>query len=321
MKVISIFILALIVVSSCVPMKKYNELAEREKLCSEALKKYKTNAIDFEARAISAEEQYQHAQSEADALKRDTSELGHRYRKLRAQYDQIVSINEALETTYDKLRLSGASETAALTANLEAKKIELQRKEDELNTLEKALSAKQTALEEREQRIHELEEIINRKDVVMTELKMKVAEALRGFENKGLSVEERNGKIYVSLEAKLLFASGSTSVQNEGKAALIDLATVLAPEKEMEIIVEGHTDSDKMNRSTYPKNNWELSVLRATSVIEIMTENSDLDPKQLMAAGRSEYHPVDATDKAKNRRIEIIISPNLNELYELISKD
>ena len=180
--------------------------------------------------------------------------------------------------------------------------------------------ANQNLLAEREKRVNELESIINEQDRAVKLLKDKVAAALKGFENKGLKVEERNGKIYVSLEAKLLFASGSTKVEDEGKKALIDLAKVLESEKDLEIIVEGHTDTDKLAGTTHPKTNWELSVLRSTSVIEIMMANSAINPTQLMAAGRSEFIPVDANDKAKNRRIEIIISPNLNELFKLISQ-
>ena len=141
---------------------------------------------------------------------------------------------------------------------------------------------------------------------------------MKGFENRGLTVNEKNGKIYVSLEAKLLFASGSTKVEEEGKKALVELSKVLESEKDLEVIVEGHTDTDKLASASHPKNNWELSVLRATSVIEIMLANSKMNPKQLMAGGRSEFLPVDPNDKAKNRRIEVIISPNLNELYQIL---
>jgi len=153
------------------------------------------------------------------------------------------------------------------------------------------------------------------------ELKERVAKALKGFEGQGLTVEQKNGRIYVSLEAKLLFRSGSTAVEEEGIKALIQLGKVLEGEKDLEIIVEGHTDTDKLNSDTSPKNNWELSVLRATSVVDILLANSDVTPSQLMAAGRGEFYPVSDTEKAKNRRIEVIISPNLNELYEIISND
>jgi chemotaxis protein MotB len=117
-----------------------------------------------------------------------------------------------------------------------------------------------------------------------------------------------------------LFTSGSTSVQPEGEKALIELGKVLENEKELEIIVEGHTDADRLSSATSPKNNWELSVIRATSVVEIILANSSVTPSQLMAAGRGEFHPISEV-KAKNRRIEVIISPNLNELYQIISKD
>ncbi|MDB4324089.1 OmpA family protein [Crocinitomicaceae bacterium] len=313
-----LFILSLLFVS-CVPVKKYEELVEKEKRCSEELAKYKNDALNFEADATDLRSKHALLTKQVTQLKTDTTELGGNYRTLLAKYDKLAKINEALETNYGKLRLTGAKESASLHADLTAKQLELQRKEDKLLTLEKELIEKQALLSEREQRVNELEKIIRDQDAAAQRLKEKVSNALKGFINKGLKVEERNGKIYVSLEAKLLFQSGSTSVENEGKTALIDLARVLESETELEIIVEGHTDTDKMAGTKHPKNNWELSVLRSTAVIEIMLGNSNLKPSQVMAAGRSEFLPVDINDKAKNRRIEIIISPNLNELYELIN--
>jgi chemotaxis protein MotB len=314
-----IFLSVLIIaVSSCVPAKKYNELVEREKQCSEELESYKTRALTGEGKAIEFEEKYNVLTKEVQALKNDTTRLGNEYRDLQAQYDKIVNRVETLETSFDKYRLSGERQTASLQADLDAKSLELQRKQDELITLENELKTKQQLLADRERRVNELEEMIARQEQATKVLKQKVANALKGFENRGLTVNEKNGKIYVSLEAKLLFASGSTKVEDEGKKALVELSKVLESEKDLEIIVEGHTDTDKLTSATHPKNNWELSVLRATSVIDIMLSNSKMNPKQLMAGGRSEFIPVDVNDKAKNRRIEIIISPNLNELFELI---
>lgn len=312
--------LLLMGIASCVPAKKYNELLEKEKACSEELAKFKTDALNYEAEAKNFKSKYEVFKEEVNQLKADTTELGANYRKLRAKYDHIIQVNEALETNYNKLQLSGAAETARLTTDLEAKKIELQRREDELLVLEQEMAKKEALLADREERVRELETMIAEQEAATRALKEKVATALRGFENKGLTVVERDGKIYVSMEAKLLFASGSTKIEEGGKQALIELAKVLEPEKELEVIVEGHTDTDALRSSAHPKNNWELSVLRSTSVIEIMLNNSNIDPKQLMAAGRSEFHPVDPSDKAKNRRIEVIISPNLNALYDLIKK-
>jgi chemotaxis protein MotB len=167
--------------------------------------------------------------------------------------------------------------------------------------------------------VNELEEIIARQERGIKDLKDRIAAALRAYENKGLTVVEKDGRIYISLEAKLLFNPGSTAIEPQGKLAIVDLAKALESTSDLEIIVEGHTDNTKMSSPTSPKNNWELSVLRATAVVEIMLANSAMDPKKIMASGRSEFLPVDQNDKAKNRRIEVIVSPNLDELYEIIS--
>jgi chemotaxis protein MotB len=317
-KYLSILFAALFI-TACVPAKKYQELLEKEKQCSEELEKYKNSALNNEGKAKDLQAKYDIASKEVSTLKQDTSDLGNKYRLLETQYDKQSIQLESMEQAFDKLRMAGAKETATLQAELEAKNLELQRKEEALMQLEKELNAKQALLAEREQRVYELEEMIRRKDEAAQQLKNKVANALKGFESQGLSVVYKNGKIYVSMEAKLLFASGSTTVEPQGKNALIELAKVLESEKELEIIVEGHTDTDKLNSASSPKNNWELSVLRSTSVIDIMLSNSKMVPAQIMAAGRSEFHPVDPANKAKNRRIEVIISPNLSELYDMIS--
>ncbi|XOV66393.1 MAG: OmpA family protein [Fluviicola sp.] len=305
---------------SCVPAKKYNELIEKERECSESLAKYKNDALNYEASSKDYQSKYELAAKQLEQLKADSTKMGADYRLLRAKYDKQVATIEALEVNYNKLRLSGAKDVAELSAELEARRIELQKKEDALIRKEADLREQQALISEQQEELKNLQQIIKQQEEATRLLKDKVAKALKNFESQGLTVEERNGKIYVSLEAKLLFASGSTTVEPNGKMALIELANVLENEKELEIIVEGHTDTDPMNSSRHPKNNWELSVLRATSVIDIMIGNSNMDPKQLMAAGRSEYHPVDPNNKAKNRRIEIIISPNLDALYELISE-
>lgn len=304
--------------ASCVPAKKYNELLEKEKQCSEELEKYKNDAQKYEADFKDYKAKYDLASKQLDQLIADSTRLGNEYRTLRAKYDKQIAINEALETNYNKLRLSGARDIAQLNTELEAKKIELQKKEDALLKKEADLKSQEALISEQRDELARLREIIAAQQEATNLLKDKVAKALKSFEAQGLTVEERDGKIYVSMEAKLLFASGSTIIEPQGKSALIELGKVLETEKELEIVVEGHTDTDPMSSSKHPKNNWELSVLRATSVIDILTSNSDMDPKQLTAAGRSEYHPVDPNNKAKNRRIEIIISPNLDALYELI---
>ena len=315
------FVILSILFSACVPSKKYNELLEREKSCSEELAKYKKSSSDYEVLSKDLQIKYDLAAKEVSRLRGDTNNLRNQIRLLKREQESIETQYKALENSFDKLKNLSAKETATLQTQLEQKTKELQLKEDALLKLDQELQAKQAQLIEREKRVNELEELIRNKEAKIQLLKARVANALRNFENQGLTVVQKNGKIYVSLEAKLLFGSGSTKVEDEGKSALVELARVLETERDLEIVVEGHTDTDKLNSSVSPKNNWELSVLRATSVVELMLANSNMSPTQIMAAGRSEYHPVDPNDKAKNRRIEIIISPNLNELFEIISND
>ncbi|MFM8595897.1 MAG: OmpA family protein [Flavobacteriales bacterium] len=320
-KTLALSILCSLILAACVPSKKYNELLEREKSCSEELAKYKKSSTDYEVLSKDLQSKYDLAAKEVSRLRGDTNQLGNQIRLMTREQATLEAQYETLENSFDKLKNLSAKETATLQTELEAKTRELQRKEDALLKLDEELKVKQALLIEREKRVNELEEAIRKKDAKIQLLKARVANALRNFENQGLTVVQKNGKIYVSLEAKLLFNSGSTKVEEEGKAALVELAKVLETERDLEIVVEGHTDTDKLTSSVSPKNNWELSVLRATAVVELMLANSKMIPAQIMAAGRSEYHPVDPTDKSKNRRIEIIISPNLNELFEIISNE
>ena len=246
---------------------------------------------------------------------------GEQYRALKTDYQKMAETNQALEEKYTQMVSNGNAENAKLINELEATRVELQKKEDLLNELEKELNARARVLDEKEKRILELEEMIASKDEAVRILKEKIAAALRGFADRGITVEEKDGRIYVRMAAQLLFASGKTEVSKEGQTALIDLAHVLETQKDIDILVEGHTDIDPMNSSTSPKDNWELSVLRATSVVKIMLSNSNMDPTSITAGGRSEYIPVDPGDKSKNRRIEIIITPDLSKLFELISSD
>lgn len=305
---------------SCVSTKKYNDLLNQQKECNSELEKYKASSIDFESKFKDCNTRLNLLKADAASLVSDTTIIGERYRDLQAQYGDLSRQIQDLETQLEITRKKGRTDTGNLQDALDAKSEELRRKQIQLQDLEKELQNKQALLAERENRVNDLEEIINRKDQAIAQIKQKIINALKPYEDKGLSIVEKDGKIYVRLEAKLLFNTGSTEVEKEGKQALIDLSKLLENEKDIEIIVEGHTDTDKLASPRHPRDNWELSVLRATSVVEIMLNNSKIDPKMLVASGRSEYYPVDPNDKSKNRRIEIIISPNLKALFDLISK-
>jgi chemotaxis protein MotB len=312
-------ILGLIWLVSCVPVKKYRELEANYNKCMEEQAMYKSKYIDYENQVKELNVQLETMRTDLAALVADTTDMGREYRALGIEHARALETNQALEKKYAETVTAGSAETARLINELETTRIELQKKEDRLNELEEELNARSRALDEKEKRINELESIIAAKDEAVRLLKEKITAALRGFADKGITVEERDGRIYVSMEAQLLFASGKTDVNKEGQTALINLAKVLETQSDIDILVEGHTDIDPMNSATSPKDNWELSVLRATSVVKIMLGNSNMDPTRITAAGRSEYVPVDPANKAKNRRIEIIIIPDLSKLFELIS--
>jgi chemotaxis protein MotB len=177
-------------------------------------------------------------------------------------------------------------------------------------------------LEKGRARMQELERIIGRQDSTVNYVRQKVADALLGFTGKGLTVNMRDGKVYVSLENSLLFAPGSWDVAPNGKIALENLAEVLAENQDISILVEGHTDNDPYRGANQVQDNWDLSVMRATNVVKILTTNTSLDPKRITAAGRGEYVPLvdndSAANKAVNRRTEIILTPDLSELANLL---
>lgn len=328
MKLYWILIVALASFIACVPARKYEELETKQKACAEELEALKSKVTGLETQNTELQGMIPGLQEDVARLKGDTTLLGKSLRMKEQQYDKINQLNDELIAKLEKLQKGSAQENQKLMSDLNATKLILQQKEDELTQLENELNAKKITLDKlseelkmREQRVNELEDLIAKKDEAVKALKDKVANALLGFKDKGLSVEQKNGKVYVSMEAKLLFPSGSTKIDSEGKKALIELAKVLQDQSDLEVLVEGHTDTDALKSSSHPKNNWELSVLRATAVVEIMLENSTMDKTKITAAGRSEYLPVDPNDKAKNRRIEIILIPNLDELFDIISNE
>ena len=330
---ISLLVILSLVFWSCVPAKKYQDLKAKNEQCQKELAQFQSENEKFKNLNTELEQKLESSKKELQVFEEDLADAKRKFNEKEQQYDKLKSLHDDILLRYDRLLANSSKENSSLSSKLDKTQKELQEKEDELNKLEKDLKVleknlnqlktdlenKQNALELREQRVKELEELIAKKDAAVNALKEKVSGALLAFQNKGLTVEQKNGKVYVSLEAKLLFASGSTTVGTQGKVAVIQLAKALEGENELEIVVEGHTDSDALKSSNHPKNNWELSVLRATSVVEIMTANSTINPKILTAAGRSQYNPA-GEDKAANRRIEVILTPNLDKLYDIISK-
>jgi chemotaxis protein MotB len=319
---------AALFLGSCVTARQYEELETRKNDIETENTQLKRSNESLTAENTELGASVSDLQKRAEALSGDTTVLGTSLRLLRGQYDKINALNEILLGKNTQMLNEMNAENRQLLADLQSTRSELLAKEDVLRVLEAQLDEKKANLDAvsaelrtREQRVNELEDLLAKQTASANALRDKIQQALLGFKDKGLTVETRNGKVYVSLEAKLLFPSASTVINAEGKQALVDLAKAIEDQADMEIIVEGHTDTDALRSTSIPRDNWELSVLRATAVVKIMTENSAIKPAILAASGRSEFHPVDAADKARNRRIEVIISPNLNDLFQIIENN
>ena len=332
MKKTSYYITAAIISASlfsCVPQRKLEEEQAKRKSCETELADLKSKSQGFETSLTEANKQLTDNAKVITGLEKDTSIIGTSFRSLTAKYDKLNQINEQLLDKYNRLLEGNIADTKKLSGELQLTQEQLLRKEDELKRLAAELDAKKKDLDalteelkKREARVAELESVLKKKDDATNELKKKLSDALLGFEGKGLTITQKNGKVYVSMDESLLFASGSTTVESKGVDALKKVAKVLEQNADINILIEGHTDDVPMVGKGEIKDNWDLSVMRATSIVKIITKNSSVDPKRLTAAGRGEYFPIDpaktAEARKKNRRTEIILTPKLDELFKVL---
>jgi chemotaxis protein MotB len=339
MKKIPLYILLAATVFSCIPARQVEEIKTKYEKCDSERQALSSENMTLETTNNELKAYNEKLLKAQTSLIKDTTVLGTSLRKMTKQYDKINELNDELLRKQADLTKGSENENRKLLQELQLLQLDLQKREDQLKDAEMELGIKKLKLErlsldlenagvelrKREKRVVELEEMIAQKDAAVRALKDKITEALLGFKDKGLTVEQKNGKIYVSMEAKLLFAKGSTVVDPNGKKVLVDLAKVLQDQSDLQILIEGHTDSDKLSGTGAIKDNWDLSVMRATSVARIMLENSTLNAQNVTPAGRGEFSPVDSADteeaKSKNRRIEIILTPNLDALFEIIEKE
>ena len=294
--------------SSCVSMKKYKELTST---CNDESIRLNAKVDKLNTRVNELTSENERYKKDVTKLKSDTSRLGSALRVLTADYNELDRSNELLKT-----------QSSANFKDAEKVMAELKAAQDNLIAREDKLKALQAELDVKGKNLVELQAALHRKDSITDALRKTVADALLGFEGKGLTVHMKDGKVYVSLEEKLLFASGKWDVSRDGVGALKDLAKVLEENPDINILIEGHTDNVPLTGQGQVKDNWDLSTMRATSIVKILLTNGKIDPKRLVASGRGEFLPVvpndSATNKAKNRRTEIILSPKLDELMKII---
>jgi chemotaxis protein MotB len=318
--------------ASCVPGKKFRTLQDTSKLYLNERDALKTENIDLSMNNKELEAKTALLEKEASTMKQDLLIAKNERDKAKEEYNKLLGQVNDLQNAQEDLIKGNVKETRKLLAELQTAQENLQKKEDLLRQLEQNLDIKKASLDEmtfelekRNVRMTELEQILDAQKKIVQDLKNKVSEALLGFENKGLTVSMKNGKVYVSLDEKLLFKSASWEIDANGRNALKNLAGVLEKNPDIQITIEGHTDNVPYNPTGGQlKDNWDLSVKRATTVVRVLIEGSRIDPKRLTASGRSQYLPVDDRDNAdarqKNRRTEIVLTPDLTELYRLIDK-
>jgi len=318
-KKIVLGVAALTLMTSCVSKKIYNDLENKytdlkkvnRSLEDEIDELHKANA-EFDSVNKSLTAELTKLKADRDKLQADCTATANNLKALQESYAALEkNSNDALETNMNKNR--------ELLAQLDAKERAMAAEQDRLNKMRDELAAST-------KRLSELESMIAAKDAAMKKLKDTLSKALNAFEGKGLTVEMKNGKVYVSMENKLLFQTGSWAVGSEGRRAVVEVGKVLAQNPDITVLIEGHTDNDKILGSIGGgiESNWDLSTKRATAIVNILGENTGIQKKNLTAAGRGEYAPIMSNDtpegKAKNRRIEIILTPKLDEISKMLNE-
>lgn len=317
-KKISLIAVMATLVISCVSPKVYKDLEDKYTNLKKEHRQLSDDNEMLQNTKTKLENSLKELQKSYDKTVANRDKLQSDYKALKASYDNLAASYDALEKNSSTAIAENSKKNRELLAQLEAKEQALAAENTRLKALKKQL-------EDRSNRVAELEAVIAAKDKAMTDLKNAISRALTDFEGKGLTVEQRDGKVYVSMENKLLFSSGSWAVGSEGRKAVQQLGAVLANNPDIAILIEGHTDNVPYKGNSQLSGNWDLSTKRATAIVNILRENANINPENLTAAGRGEYAPVATNDtaegKAKNRRIEVILTPKLDELSRLLNEN
>lgn len=305
-----------ILMLSCVSSKVHNEL---EGKYASLKRQHRKMQDDFDALQKTSKAD----KLALDKLKDSYANTKSERDELQQKYNATLANYENLKNSYDALEKNSSAAIAANSKKNRELLAQLEEKESALATERTRLDKLQSDLSARSQRVDELESLIAAQDAKMQNLKAAISKALRNFEGKGLTVEERNGKVYISMENKLLFASGSWAVGSQGKQAVKQLGSVLAENADIAVLIEGHTDNVPYSGNAQLSGNWDLSTKRATAIVNLLLNNKQIDAQNLTAAGRGEFAPIASNDtaegKAKNRRIEVILTPKLDEISKLLN--
>jgi chemotaxis protein MotB len=314
--------MALSLAAGCVSQKKYQELENRHSACVSDKKKCAAELDGSRTDALAKHRLNQDLQTKIDALRDSIATLRNQQATLQSRYADLLKELETVQS-------GSKQEIRKLMAELQANREELDKREGDLAAAERVLGERTAAVdkleryaEQQHERLVAFERILREKDSTANALRQKVSDALLNFADKGLTVQLRGGKVYVSMDEKLLFASGSFVVDKQGAAALKNIAEILEKNPDISVLIEGHTDDVPYAGSGQLQDNWDLSCKRATSVVRILLKGTAIDPLRITAAGRSEYVPLrtEKTPEARsaNRRIEVVLSPKLDEVLKIL---
>ncbi len=298
--------------SSCIVTKKKYDDVLAQKVKTEGELAEKSKQLD------EANESLRSLTETLNKLKQDTTDLNQTYRATTKKLNDLNSEYDQLSTYYKNL----LTNSGKLNRDMAQQKDQLLSIQNNLDRTRKLNDSLSNSLMERERKVKELEQILANKDKAVQDLKNRISNALLNFKENDLTVKVKNGKVYVSLAEQLLFGSGSIEVDAKGVTALQQLGKAIKDQRDIQIMIEGHTDNVPISKkSQYMQDNWDLSVMRATSITKILTK-AGVSASQVTAAGKGEFSPLAANDNAqnkqKNRRTEIIITPNLDELFKIL---
>ena len=321
-KKVMVVLVVTAVLAGCVTKQQYAELENKYQRSQDEVAYLTSENNNCQEAKKSLADQLASMTTAAEKLTADTVRLYRKARTCEMEYEKAQKEYDELLRNFADVSSTNQSTINDLIGDRDKYKDELAQKERMLNIQQDSLAKARAELLLKEQRINEMQAILAQKDAEVKALKDKVLNALKGFEGSGLNVYEKDGKVYVSMDDKLLFASGSWNLNEQGLNAIKELAKVLENEPDITVLIEGHTDNVPYRGSGQIKDNWDLSVMRATSVVRALLQNGNIEPVRLSASGRSEYLPLDeantAEARAKNRRTEIILTPNLDQLFQLI---
>jgi chemotaxis protein MotB len=318
--------------TSCVSSKKYKELESKRKNCAEENAQLKSENEQFRTRNNELSSELAKYKQNVKNLKEDTTSIGRNCRRIAGSYKELNKNYNDLLKEHEAAVRGNQAETKKILAELQKAQADLIKREDSLAALEKEFYAKKSALDLLSQQLAEknaayskLRSELARKDSSMNALRNSIAQALLEFENDGLTITRKNGRVYVSMENKLLFPSGSFVINPKGADAIQKLAKVLESHPDIKILVEGHTDNVPYGGKGNLSDNWDLSAKRATSIVRILISSSTIEPERITAAGRGEFAPIASNEtvegRAKNRRTEIVLVPDLSKLYDIVSDE